>query len=86
MSIEIQEPAKTSIGRAKRVVINKVDPINPEVLLTYTKDDGAKDLEVITTPTKLIEEQVLTLGEVESLVALITKMCDAKSPYKVEAE
>jgi len=84
MSIQIQEPAKTLTGRAKRVVINKVDPLTPEVQLTYTKDDGTSDLQVTTTPDKLIAEEVLTIGEVETLVALITKMCDSKSPYKVE--
>lgn len=83
MSIQITEPAKTLTGRARGVFINKMDPINPKVLLTYTKDDKAGDPQITTTPTELIAEEVLTLGEVETLVALITKMCDAKSPYKV---
>ena len=84
MSIQITEPAKTLTGRARGVFINKMDPEKPQILVTYTKDDGSSDLQVTTTPTELIAEEVLAIGEVETLVALITKMCDAKSPYKVE--
>ena len=83
MSIEIQEPAKTLIGRACGVYINKTEPLSPKVDITYTKDNGTPDGVVMTSPSELIEEAALTIGEVETLVALITKMCDAKSPFKV---
>tara|TARA_R110002096_G_scaffold388007_1_gene582209 strand:- start:144 stop:392 length:249 start_codon:yes stop_codon:yes gene_type:complete len=79
MSVEYTKPTENLVARACKITIDKSLPNEPQIILNYTndKDDLGK---IVTTPTQIVEQGILTLEEVELMEANFKKLADAISP------